>query len=58
MPFIPLLPLLPAATKSGARLTKRNVASLLLIVHSSDVDDTTLEDEQGTMTDQSDVDGP
>lgn len=55
---MPPLPLLPAAKKSGTRLTNRSAAALLLMEHNSDVDDTTVVDEQAAMTDQSDVDGP
>ena len=58
VPFMPPLPLLPAAKKSGTRLTNRSAAALLLMEHNSDVDDTTVVDEQAAMTDQSDVDGP
>ena len=58
VPFFPALPLLPAATYSGPRLSNCAAASLLLMEHSSDVLDTTVVDEQATMADQSDVDGP
>ena len=58
VPFMPPLPVLPAAKNSGTRLVKWCVASVCEMLHCMVVELSTDEAEHGSMAEKSEVDGP